>query len=92
MRSCLSSECCNKNTTGWDALSGKHLLLNILESEVKVVADLVSGENVLPALQAAAWSNCLTAEGIESSQGCVFYKGTNSTSTNSTCEGSTLTA
>lgn len=50
MRSCLSSECCNKNTTGWDALSGKHLLLNILEvekSKIKVVADLVSGENVL---------------------------------------------
>lgn len=90
MRSRLSSECCNKNTTGWDALSGKHLFLNILEvekSKIKVVADLVSGENVFPASQAASWSYCLTAEGIESSQGCVFYKDTNSTH-----EGSTLTA
>ena len=47
---CLSSNCCNKNSTDC-GLNNKCLFLTVVEagkSKIRVLADLVSGEDPLP--------------------------------------------
>lgn len=67
----------------WGATDSRHLCFTVLEagkSTFKVLADLGSGEDLLPGSQAAVSSLCpQVAEGVRQPSGVSFYEHTNPT-------------